>query len=151
MLSTGENAPEFTLKDQNENEVTLESLKGKKSLIVFIPFAFSSVCTGEICELQNNASQLNDLDANVAIVSVDSGFSNAAWAKENSVEIPVLSDFWPHGAVAKAFGNFNEELGCANRTAFVLDKDGVITKSIPSAEIGSARSFKEYIGALSEI
>jgi len=151
MLSAGENAPEFSLKDQNENEVTLESLKGKKSLIIFVPFAFSGVCTGEICELEANTSQLQELDANVVVVSVDSAFSNAAWAKEQGVNIPVLADFWPHGEVAKAFGNFNQELGCANRTAFVLDKDGVVAKAIPSADIGSARSFTEYTEALSAI
>jgi len=151
MLATGQNAPEFTLKDQNETEVSTESLKGKKSLIIFVPFAFSSVCTGEICELQSNTQQLNDLDANVVIVSVDSGFANAAWAKQEGVEIPVLADFWPHGEVAKAFGNFNEEHGCANRTAFVLDKDSVVRKIIPSENIGTARNFEAYTEALAEI
>jgi len=150
MLNVGDKLPSFELKNQNGEAVSNSTLSGEKTLIVFVPFAFSSVCSGEVCELDSKMSELSSLDANAVVISVDSSFANAAWAKAEGVQVPVLSDNWPHGEVSKAFGNFNEEHGCANRTTFVADESGVITEVIPAESLGEARAYESYTAALSE-
>ena len=144
----GKPAPDFSLPDANREKVSLESLRGNKALVVFIPFPFTGVCTKEVCELQDNISQLKEMDANVVVITCDTPFSNGQWAKLEGLEFPVLSDYWPHGAVTKAYGAFNDDIGAANRCSYVLDADGVVTDVIRSKELLVARRFEDYTAAL---
>lgn len=126
-IEPGTAAPAFTLKDQNNQEVSLADFRGRKHvLLVFYPFAFTGVCEGELCGIRDNLDAYQSDDVQVLSVSVDSPFAHKVWAQREGFEFPLLSDFWPHGAVAQAYGVFNDEKGMANRGTFVIDKDGVV-------------------------
>ncbi|MGH3734358.1 MAG: peroxiredoxin [Micromonosporaceae bacterium] len=126
-LEVGTQAPAFTLKDQNNQQVSLADFAGKKNvLLVFYPLAFTGVCQGELCEIQENLNEYASDDVQVLSVSVDSPYSHKVWADQQSFEFPLLADFWPHGAVAQAYGVFNDAAGIANRGTFVIDKQGVV-------------------------
>ena len=148
-IEIGQAAPDFSLPNSNNDQVTLESLRGNKTLLVFIPFPFTGVCTGELCELQENLGKLTDLGANVVAITCDTRFSNGAWAEQEEIEYPVLSDFWPHGEVSMVYGVFNSSLGAAVRTTFVLDAKGTVTDIIKSEELAEARHIEDYLSALS--
>lgn len=125
MVDVGSKAPEFTLKDSNKQDVSLSSFVGQKPvLLVFYPFAFSGICTGELCQLRDDFTSFDGVQ--VLGVSVDTPFSLKVWAEQEGYQFPLLSDFWPHGAVAQQYGVFNEAAGMANRGTFLIDKDGVI-------------------------
>ena len=147
-MTIGTPAPPFELFDQNRNPVSLESLKGSKSLIVFIPFPFTGNCDDETCAIRDHLSKLNEMDANVVIITVHAVPVAKKWADENGFEFPVLSDYWPHGEVAKAYGAFNEMVGAANRYTFVLDADGIIRDVINTDSLKVVREFDTYIEAL---
>ena len=147
----GSPAPSFSLTDQDRNTVTLDDLKGKKSLIVFIPFPFTGICDDESCAIRDNLATLNDLDANVVVITCHAVPVAKKWSDENDFTFPVLSDFWPHGVVATQYGAFNEAVGGANRMTFVLDADGIIHSVIDSGSLGTAREFDAYVTALGEI
>ena len=131
-VAVGDTAPHFELLDQNKNPVSLESLKGTRTLLVFIPFPFTGICDDEACLIRDNLAALKDLDANVVIITVHAVSVANKWATENGFEFPVLSDYWPHGVTAQAYGAFNEDRGAANRYTFVLDADGVVREIIES-------------------
>lgn len=145
----GKPAPDFSLPDADREAVTLDSLRGRRTLLVFVPFPFTGVCTGEVCDLQNNLSRLREKDANVAVITCDTPFSNGKWAELEGLEYPILSDFWPHGAVASAYGCFNEQLGIADRATYVLDAEGTVTDIFTTDHILTARNLEDYVTALS--
>ncbi len=147
-LVVGTPAPAFELSDQERNPVTLHDLKGHKSLIVFIPFPFSNICQSELCTIRDRLAALNDVDANVAVITVNNHFTNKKWSDENGFQFPVLADFWPHGETARAYGAFNEDVGAANRVTYVLDAGGVIRQVIDSGSLGTPREFDDYVEAL---
>lgn len=125
MVDVGSKAPEFTLSDYNKEKVSLSSLLGSKPvLLVFYPFAFSGICTGELCQVRDDFSSFEGVQ--VVGVSVDTPFSLKVWAEQEGYQFPLLSDFWPHGAVAQSYGVFNEKAGMANRGTFLIDRDGVV-------------------------
>jgi peroxiredoxin (alkyl hydroperoxide reductase subunit C) len=126
-LSPGANAPDFVLKDQNNQEVRLSDFRGRRRvLLVFYPFAFTRTCRGELCQVRDNLGDFQNDDVQVLSVSVDTVYSHKVWAEREGYDFPLLSDFWPHGAVAQAYGVFNEKSGAANRGTFLIDRDGVI-------------------------
>ena len=126
-LTVGSQAPDFTLKSGNGDEVTLSSFRGDKAvLVVFYPFAFSGVCTGELCSVRDDLSAFQSDDVQVLALSVDHPFALGAWAKEQGYTFPLLADFWPHGKVAQDYGVFNADAGFALRGTFLVDKDGVV-------------------------
>lgn len=126
-VEVGSEAPDFTLNDYNREKVTLASFRGKKNvLLVFYPFAFSGICTGELCQVRDELADYQNDDVQILGVSVDSPFTLKSWAKQEGYEFPLLSDFWPHGEVAKSYGIFNEAAGMANRGTFLIDKNGKI-------------------------
>ncbi|MGD9987641.1 peroxiredoxin [Pseudonocardia sp.] len=126
-LAVGSQAPDFTLKSGGGEEVTLSSFRGDKAvLVVFYPFAFSGVCTGELCSVRDDLSAFQNDDVQVVAVSVDHPFALAAWAKEQNYSFPLLADFWPHGKVAQDYGVFNADAGFALRGTFLVDKGGVV-------------------------
>lgn len=148
-IEIGQPAPAFSLPDTNNEQVTLESLRGNKTLLVFIPFPFTGVCTDELCELQENLGKLQELGANVVAITCDTRFSNEAWAKLEGIEYPVLSDYWPHGETSMAYDVFSDSFGAAMRSTFVLNARGIVTDMIRSEEILVARQFEDYLTALS--
>ena len=150
-VTVGSPAPSFSLIDQDRNTVTLDDLKGKKSLIVFIPFPFTGICDDEGCAIRDRLAALNDLDANVAVITCHAVPVAKKWSDENGFTFPVLSDFWPHGDIASAYGAFNEAVGGANRMTFVLDEDGIVRSVIDSGSLGTAREFDAYVTSLGEI
>jgi peroxiredoxin len=126
-IAVGTQAPDFTLKDQNNQEVSLADFKGDKAvLLVFYPLAFTGVCEGELCGVRDNLSAYQSDDVQVLTVSVDSVFSHKVWAEREGFDFPLLSDFWPHGAVATAYGVFDDTKGISNRGTFVIDTTGTV-------------------------
>lgn len=150
-LSVGEAAPDFSLLDQDGSPVTLDGLRGHKSLVVFIPFPFTATCQAELCSIRDNLVELNQLDANVASITCDTRHVHKKWSDEQGFTFPILSDFWPHGATARRYGVFNEDRGCANRVTFVLDADTVIRDVIDSGSLSVAREIEHYKEALARI
>jgi len=126
-VAVGDEAPDFTLRDQNNEEVTLSAFRGDKAvLIVFYPAAFTGICTGELCRVRDELPTFQNDDVQVLTISVDSVYSHKIYAEREGYEFPLLSDFWPHGAVASAYGAFNEKSGIANRGTFLVDKSGIV-------------------------
>ena len=150
-MLVGNPAPAFELSDQDKNLVSLESLKGTKTLLVFIPFPFTGICDDEGCALRDNLNALNDLDAQVVVITVHAVSVAKKWADEYGFDFRILSDFWPHGETAKAYGAFNEDRGAANRYSFVLDADGVVCEVINTESLGIAREVEAYTEALAKI
>jgi mycoredoxin-dependent peroxiredoxin len=123
----GTEAPDFTLKDQNNQEVTLSSFRGDRNvLVVFYPFAFSGICTSELCAVRDDLAAFQNSEVQILAVSVDHPYALKAWADAEGYAFPLLADFWPHGAVAQQYGVFNAERGFANRGTFIIDKAGVV-------------------------
>ena len=150
-LAVGATAPDFTLKDQNGQDFTLSQFRGAKNVVVvFYPFAFSGICTGELCEIRDNLGAFVGDDVQVLAISCDHMFSQRAWADKEGYFFPLLSDFWPHGAVAQAFGVLNDRAGAALRGTFLIDRAGVVQWSLVN-EIGKARDFSGYHAALAEL
>ena len=150
-LAVGSPAPAFTLKDQFGAEVSLADFKGKKNVvIVFYPFAFTGTCTGELCSLGDDLSAFQNDDVQLLAVSCDSMFTQKVFADQEGYKFPVLADFWPHGEVAKAFGIFKDDLGCALRGTFIIDKAGIVRWAVVNG-LGDARDLNEYKAALASL
>lgn len=127
MIQVGAQAPDFLLRDQNNQEVRLSDFRGSRNVVlVFYPFAFTRTCQGELCAIRDHLNDFVNDTAQVLSISVDSVFSHRVWADQEGFEFPLLADFWPHGEVARAYGVFNEEKGCAYRGTFIIDKAGVV-------------------------
>jgi peroxiredoxin len=151
-IEISQEAPDFELKDQGGNAVQLASFRGDKAVaLVFYPFTFTGVCEGELCELRDDFAQYEAAGMQVVAVSCDSRHAQRVWAEQKGYQFPVLSDFWPHGEVAKAYGVFNEALGCANRVTFVIDKNGTVVDTFASGELGTPRERSSYKAALDKI
>jgi peroxiredoxin len=151
MPGAGDQAPDFTLKDQHGDDVTLSALRGAPVVVVFYPFTFSGVCEGELCEIRDDPGAFERVGAQVLAISCDTRHAQRTWAEQQGYAFPVLSDFWPHGAVARAYGVFNDTLGCTNRATFVLDADGVISSTFASPDLGTPRARAEYEAALARV
>jgi peroxiredoxin len=151
MIEPGTIAPDFTLKNQFGEEVTLSSFRGSKPVVlVFFPLAFSGICTRELCEIRDNLGVFNDSDVELFGISVDSHFTQRAFAESQNYDFNLLADFWPHGKVAESFGVFIAESGIANRATIVIDKDGVVAARFVTAP-GQAREFAAYRDALAQL
>lgn len=126
-IGVGAEAPDFALKDQNNQEHRLSGYRGQRNvLLVFYPLAFTSVCQGELCEVRDNLTDFVNDGVQLLTVSVDSMFAHKVWAEREGYRFPLLSDFWPHGAVSSAYGVFDDVKGIANRGTFLIDRDGIV-------------------------
>lgn len=126
-IAIGDDAPDFTLKDQNNEEVTLSALLAERNvLIVFYPFAFTGTCTGELQALRDGADAFSTDSVTTVTISCDSSYAHKIFDQRESLNLPLLSDFWPHGAVSSAYGVFNADGGFANRGTFLVDRSGVV-------------------------
>jgi mycoredoxin-dependent peroxiredoxin len=150
-LTIGSVAPDFELSDQHGAKVSLSSFKGKKNVVLlFYPFSFTGTCTGELCAMRDDLSSFQNDNVELLAISCDSMFTQRVFAEREGYNFPVLADFWPHGAVAQAYGIFDEARGCALRGTFVIDKEGVIRWQIVNG-LGDARSNDEYKAALAAL
>ncbi|MFE7117651.1 peroxiredoxin [Streptomyces sp. NPDC057654] len=147
-IEVGTKAPEFELKDQHGQSVKLSDFRGEKNVVLlFYPFAFTGVCTGELCALRDELPKFVNDDVQLLAVSNDSPFSLRVFAEQEGLEYPLLSDFWPHGEASRAYGVFDEDKGCAVRGTFIIDKEGVVRWTIVNG-LPDARDLNEYAKAL---
>lgn len=147
-LPVGTEAPDFTLRDQNNEVVTLSSFRGSKAvLLVFYPWAFTSICTGELGQLRDRIDEFANDAVQVLTLSIDSSFTHKIFAQRDELNYPLLADFWPHGAVAQAYGVFNTDAGVSNRGTFLVDTDGIIRFS-EANEIGVGRDPQRWLDAI---
>jgi peroxiredoxin len=145
---TGDVAPDFELRSQHGEATRLSDFRGSKSVVVvFYPFAFSGICTSELCEIRDDLARFQNDSAQVLAVSCDSVQTLRAFAERDGYDFPLLSDFWPHGAVARSYGVFNEKVGVAVRGSFLIDPEGVVRWSVING-IGEARDLAGYQSAL---
>ena len=150
-VEVGDQAPDFELKDQHGTPVKLSGFRGSKNVVlVFYPLAFSGVCTGELCAMRDSFPEVTGDDVELITVSVDSMFAHRAWADAEHYEFALLSDFWPHGDVARAYGVFDDNAGLATRGTFVIDKDGVVRWKVVNP-IPQARDIADYQKALAAL
>ncbi len=147
-VEVGDQAPDFELKDQHGTPVRLSGFRGTKNVVlVFYPLAFSGICSGELCAMRDSFPEADRDDVEVLTVSVDSGFAHRAWADAEHFGFSLLSDFWPHGEVARAYGVFDDALGVATRGTFIIDKDGIVRWKVVNP-VPQARDLAEYQKAL---
>ena len=150
-LEAGDTAPDFTLRDQFGQDVRLSSYRGQKALaLVFYPAAFSGVCTGELAQIRERLAEFMTFDSDVLAISCDPLFALRAFADADGINFPLLSDFWPHGSVARAYGVFDEDAGQALRSSYVVDKEGVISWSVHSP-MADGRALDEHLRQLAAV
>lgn len=149
--TVGDEAPDFELRDQHAQLHRLSDYRGRSNvLLVFYPFAFTGVCTGELCALRDDFGVPRADGVTVFGVSCDSVGALRAFAGREGLDYPLLSDFWPHGAVASAYGVFNDALGAADRGTFLIDRDGIVRWTVRT-ELGRARDVTAYEKAIAEL
>ena len=151
-IEAGQTAPAFTLKDQDGNNVSLSDFAGNQAVaLVFYPFTFTGVCEGELCQLRDDIAEYQAAGVQVLAASCDTRFAQKVWADQKGWTFPVLSDFWPHGEVAMAYGVFNDAVGCANRATFLIDKEGTVVDTFATESLGTAREKDRYVEALAKL
>jgi peroxiredoxin len=126
-VEVGSQAPDFTTRNAYGEQVTLSSFQGERAvLLVFYPFAFSNICTGELCQVRDDLPRYQNDDVQILGISTDPVYTLKAWSKAEAYDFPLLTDFWPHGAIAQQYGVFNDKLGFAVRGTFLVDVAGVV-------------------------
>ncbi|MBM3136072.1 MAG: peroxiredoxin [Chloroflexi bacterium] len=148
-IEVGDVAPDFTLKDQTDKEITLSSLRGQKVILSFHPLAWTSVCKLQMQDLEKHKADFDRLGAVALGLSVDSVPCKRAWAEAIGVqETALLADFWPHGGVAQAYGIFREKPGSSERAVLVLDREGVVRfkKIYPIKEVPDIAEIIQAVG-----
>jgi len=143
----GHAAPEIELPDQHGSPFSLaEARAAGPVLVVFFPFAFSGTCTGEMSALVEMHGQLTEADTTLVAVSCDQLFALRVFSDQLGMTFPVLSDFWPHGRLARAYGVFDADRGCAVRGSFLVDRAGVVRWSVVNP-IGAGRDLPSHVAA----
>lgn len=139
-------APDFELADQHGESVSLQGIldSGRAALVVFLPFAFSGVCTGELQAMREQQDALRTDRVENVVVSCDSIYALRVFAEREQIDFPLLSDYWPHGELARAYGVFSEDRGCALRGSFLVGTDGAIAWQVVN-QIPYARDVDEYM------
>jgi len=151
-IEIGQTAPDFSLKDQDGNVVSLADFAGKQAVaLVFYPFTFTGVCEGELCAIRDDHAEFEAAGVQVLACSCDTRFAQAQWATQQGYQFPVLSDFWPHGEVAKAYGVFNDAVGCAMRATFLIGTDGTVVDAFETPDLGTAREQSRYTEAIAKL
>jgi mycoredoxin-dependent peroxiredoxin len=153
-VQIGDPAPDFELKDQTGQPLRLSDYQGKKAvLLVFYPASFTGVCEGEMCSIRDEIDVFRNEEVETIAVSVDSPAAHRRWAEEQGFEFPMLSDFWPHGEVARTYGVFDEQLGIAVRGTFIIDKAGdvIYVDRNPVPEARDPETWKTALGEIDAI
>ena len=147
-LSLGGSAPDFTLRDQFGQDVRLSSYRGTKAVVIFFyPFAFSGVCTGEMAGIRDRLDEFMTFDTEVLAISCDPVYALRAFADQDGLNFPLLSDFWPHGEVARSFEVFDDAKGCPRRSSYVIDKGGTVRWAVHNAN-PEGRDLDEHLRQL---
>ena len=150
-VSVGDPAPDFELRDQHGQSVRLSSFRGTKAVVLmFYPYAFSRVCTGELCEVRDSLPVFESADVQLLALSCDPMFSLRAFADRDGLTFPLLSDFWPHGATASAYGVLDETGGFAKRSTFIVDRSGLVRWAVHNA-MPEARDLQEQLRVLAAV
>jgi mycoredoxin-dependent peroxiredoxin len=144
-VHVGEQAPDFTLKNQDNEDVTLSSFRGRPVVLVFYPLDFSGICTTELCAIRDDYQAFVDLDAVVLGISRDSRHTHKAWIEAQGLKHDLLADM--KGEVAKLYGSWNEDLAFSERLTVVIDPNGTIIYTIHNPT-GSPRDHHEALEAL---
>ena len=151
-INPGDSAPDFSLKDQEGEDVTLSGLLEDNAVaLVFYPFTFTGVCEGELCTLRDDRSEFEAEGVQVVAVSCDSRFAQKEWSDRQGFGFPVLADNWPHGEVAQAYGVFNEDVGAANRATFLIGRDGTVVDTFATDNLGTPRDKARYTEAVAKL
>jgi peroxiredoxin len=151
MIEAGEPAPGFSLRNQNGEDVSLTDFEGKKVLIVFYPFDFSSVCTDQLSSYKEIAPQLDEKNVELIGISIDHPFAHKAFQEKLGIETTLLADFEPKGEVAKSYGSYVDKIGMANRTLVLIDEDGVVEWTYESPSPGDAPGPQIILDALERV
>ena len=147
-LCIGDEAPDFMLRDQFGQDVRLSDFRGRKAVaLMFFPFAFTGVCTGELSGVRDRLDEFLTFDTEVLAISTDATYSLRVFADTDGLNFPLLSDFWPHGAVASAYGVFDEQLGVARRSSFAIDREGIVRWAVHN-QLGDGRDLGEHLAHL---
>ena len=146
-VSVGDVAPQFVLTNQHGEDFDLSEYRGKPVVLVFYPLSFSGTCTGELCDLRDNLNLFTDAKVELVGISVDSKFTQAAFAESQGYGFQLLADFWPHGEVTKTYGAFIEERGHGTRATFVINADGLVVAKFTTSP-GEARDIASYRSAI---
>ncbi|HMI35003.1 MAG TPA: peroxiredoxin [Propionibacteriaceae bacterium] len=125
-VQLGQSAPGFMARNQHGELLTVNGLRGAPAVIIFYPWAFSSICRDELAAIRDDHERFVAVGTRVLAVSCDAMYTLRAYADAEGIPFDLLSDHWPHGAIAQAYGVFDEEAGCARRGTFVLDSAGLI-------------------------
>lgn len=150
-LSVGQVAPDFVAKNQFGDEVRLSDFRGTKNvLVMFYPFAFTNLCTQELCTIRDRAPEFENDTAEVLSISCDSPYTLKVFAESENLDHQLVSDFWPHGEISRAYGVFLEDKGFATRGSFVIDKEGVIRWMVVNGP-GEGRNADDYAAALAAL
>jgi peroxiredoxin len=151
MPAIGDEAPHFSLPETGDTRVSLADFRGRRNvLLVFHPFSFTATCESEMCELRDAADGYDDHDTDIVSVSCDAWLVRQAWKRAIEGRGRYLSDFWPHGEAARAYGIFDERRGAAKRATFLIDKGGVVRFRVVQ-EIDGRRDAGEYLAAVAAL
>ena len=147
-LELGGPAPDFTLRDQFGQDVSLSSYRGRKAVVLFFyPYAFSGVCTGELAGIRQRLDEFLTFDTEVLAISTDPMHALRAFADQDGLNFPLLSDFWPHGEVARSYDVFDERKGCARRSSYIVDKEGTVRWAVHNG-MPDGRDLDEHLTQL---
>lgn len=150
-IEIGDEAPDFALPDQTRQTVRLSDFRGSKNVVVvFYPMAFTPTCQAELCAIRDRLEDFSGEQVQTLAISCDNGPTQARWAAEQGYDFPLLADFWPHGAVAQAYGVFDARSGLALRGTFIVDKAGKVVYKVVHA-IPDARDLEEYRKVLADL
>jgi mycoredoxin-dependent peroxiredoxin len=149
-VGVGDAAPDFELPDTHGTPVRLSALRGTPVMLVFFPFAFSGTCTSELGELRDNLPEFTDRGVRLLAISTDAIFAQRAWAESEGFAFDLLSDFWPHGGTAHAYGVLDESDGHALRGSFLVDREGAVRWRKVNSR-GQARPLSGYVEALATL
>jgi peroxiredoxin len=147
VTGVGHPAPDFTARNQHGEQVSLAALRGAPAVLIFFPWAFSGICRGELAAVRDSHERFTAAGARVLAISCDAMFTLRAYADAEEIGFDLLSDHWPHGVIANAYGVFDADAGCALRGTFVLDAEGVITWRTVNG-IGEPRDLADVLGRL---
>ncbi len=150
MSLLGRRAPDFTLASQHGESIGLQDLAGAPALVVFFPFAFSGICSSELADLRDHRHVFDGAGVRLVAISCDPMFALRVFDDRDALGFTLLSDFWPHGAVARAWGCFDERTGAPSRGSFLLDEAGTVRWSV-THEAGEKRGITLHLGALEEL
>jgi peroxiredoxin len=148
MIAAGEKAPDFTLRDQDGEDVSLTDFRGRKVLLVFYPFDFSSVCSDQLSVYQGIKPQLAEGGVEMRGICVDPPYAHKAFQEKLGIDTTLLADFEPKGEVAKAYGSYVDAVGMANRTLVLIDEEGEVEWAHESPSLGEAPPPEVILDAL---